>query len=62
MALIEVHGHIKRYGDHTAVDGAGFAVDQGEIFGCDTGAAPAIPGCPARLRFSPVELTGCPAL
>ncbi|GAB3739505.1 ABC transporter ATP-binding protein [Amycolatopsis oliviviridis] len=33
MAIIEVDGLVKRYGDHTAVDGAGFSVEQGEIFG-----------------------------
>ncbi|MFD7656957.1 ABC transporter ATP-binding protein [Actinosynnema sp. NPDC059797] len=33
MAIIEVDGLVKRYGDHTAVDGVGFAVEQGEIFG-----------------------------
>ncbi|MBE1533382.1 ABC transporter ATP-binding protein [Actinomadura algeriensis] len=33
MAIIEVDGLVKRYGEHTAVDGVGFAVEQGEIFG-----------------------------
>ncbi|RSM52846.1 multidrug ABC transporter ATP-binding protein [Amycolatopsis sp. WAC 01376] len=33
MAIIEVENLVKRYGDHTAVDGVGFAVEQGEIFG-----------------------------
>jgi len=33
MAIIEVNGLVKRYGDHTAVNGVGFAVEQGEIFG-----------------------------
>jgi ABC-2 type transport system ATP-binding protein len=33
MAIIEVNGLVKRYGDHTAVDGVTFAVEQGEIFG-----------------------------
>ncbi|MGY6655218.1 ABC transporter ATP-binding protein [Amycolatopsis sp. TRM77291] len=33
MAIIEVQDLVKRYGDHTAVDGVGFAVEQGEIFG-----------------------------
>jgi ABC-2 type transport system ATP-binding protein len=33
MALIEVDNLVKRYGDHTAVDGVGFAVERGEIFG-----------------------------
>jgi ABC-2 type transport system ATP-binding protein len=33
MAIIEVDGLVKRYGNHTAVDGVGFAVEQGEIFG-----------------------------
>ncbi|GAA3771594.1 ABC transporter ATP-binding protein [Plantactinospora mayteni] len=33
MAIIEVDGLVKRYGDHTVVDGVGFAVEQGEIFG-----------------------------
>jgi len=33
MAIIEVDGLIKRYGEHTAVDGVGFTVERGEIFG-----------------------------
>jgi ABC-2 type transport system ATP-binding protein len=33
MAIIEVDGLVKRYGDHIAVDGVSFAVEQGEIFG-----------------------------
>ncbi|RSN60303.1 ABC transporter ATP-binding protein [Actinomadura sp. WAC 06369] len=33
MAIIEVEGLVKRYGDHTAVNGVSFAVEQGEIFG-----------------------------
>src|SRR5262245_18530873 len=33
MAIIEVDSLVKRYGDHTAVDGVSFAVEQGEIFG-----------------------------
>ncbi|MBW4721457.1 ABC transporter ATP-binding protein [Saccharothrix obliqua] len=33
MAIIEVTDLVKRYGDHTAVDGVGFTVEQGEIFG-----------------------------
>ncbi|SHF90787.1 ABC transporter ATP-binding protein [Streptoalloteichus hindustanus] len=33
MAIIEVDGLVKRYGDHTAVDGVSFAVEHGEIFG-----------------------------
>ncbi|MFY1660575.1 ABC transporter ATP-binding protein [Micromonospora sp. WMMD1274] len=33
MAIIEVDGLVKRYGEHTAVDGVSFAVEQGEIFG-----------------------------
>jgi len=33
MAIIEVDNLVKRYGDHTAVDGVSFAVEQGEIFG-----------------------------
>ncbi len=33
MAIIEVDGLVKRYGDHTAVDGVGFTVERGEIFG-----------------------------
>jgi ABC-2 type transport system ATP-binding protein len=33
MAIIEVENLVKRYGDHTAVDKVGFAVEQGEIFG-----------------------------
>ncbi|WP_433520646.1 ABC transporter ATP-binding protein [Nocardia pseudovaccinii] len=33
MAIIEVDGLVKRYGDHTAANGVSFAVEQGEIFG-----------------------------
>src|ERR1700754_2240469 len=33
MAIIEVDGLVKRYGDHTAVNGVSFAVEEGEIFG-----------------------------
>jgi ABC-2 type transport system ATP-binding protein len=33
MAIIEVENLVKRYGDHTAVNGVSFAVEQGEIFG-----------------------------
>ncbi|HEX6360364.1 ABC transporter ATP-binding protein [Actinophytocola sp.] len=33
MAIIEVDGLVKRYGDFTAVNGVSFAVEQGEIFG-----------------------------
>ena len=33
MAIIEVDGLVKRYGEHTAADGVSFAVDEGEIFG-----------------------------
>jgi ABC-2 type transport system ATP-binding protein len=33
MAIIEVENLVKRYGDHTAVNGISFAVEQGEIFG-----------------------------
>jgi ABC-2 type transport system ATP-binding protein len=33
MAIIEVDNLVKRYGDHTAVDGVSFTVEQGEIFG-----------------------------
>ena len=33
MAIIEVDGLVKRYGDHTAVNGVSFAVEPGEIFG-----------------------------
>ena len=33
MAIIEVEGLVKRYGEHAAVDGVGFSVDEGEIFG-----------------------------
>ncbi|MGH3878585.1 MAG: ABC transporter ATP-binding protein [Actinophytocola sp.] len=33
MAIIEVDGLVKRYGEHTAVDDVSFAVDEGEIFG-----------------------------
>jgi ABC-2 type transport system ATP-binding protein len=33
MATIEVDNLVKRYGEHTAVKGVSFAVEQGEIFG-----------------------------
>lgn len=33
MDIIEVEGLVKRYGQHTAVDGVSFTVAQGEIFG-----------------------------
>ncbi|MFD4293349.1 ABC transporter ATP-binding protein [Rhodococcus sp. NPDC058505] len=33
MAIIEVDDLVKRYGDHTVVNGVGFAVERGEIFG-----------------------------
>ncbi|QFG22050.1 ABC transporter ATP-binding protein [Actinomadura sp. WMMB 499] len=33
MAIIEVRDLVKRYGEHTAVNGVSFAVEQGEIFG-----------------------------
>ncbi|AOS65026.1 ABC transporter ATP-binding protein [Actinoalloteichus hymeniacidonis] len=33
MAIIEVDHLVKRYGDHTTVQGIDFTVDQGEIFG-----------------------------
>ncbi|HEY0448603.1 ABC transporter ATP-binding protein [Actinophytocola sp.] len=33
MAIIEVNGLVKRYGEHTVVDGVSFAVEPGEIFG-----------------------------
>src|ERR671937_661734 len=33
MDAIRVEGLTKRYGDHTAVDGIGFVVEQGEAFG-----------------------------
>jgi ABC-2 type transport system ATP-binding protein len=33
MAIIEVDNLVKRYGDHTAVNGVSFTVEQGEIFG-----------------------------
>jgi len=33
MAIIEVDNLVKRYGDHAAVNGVSFAVEQGEIFG-----------------------------
>jgi ABC-2 type transport system ATP-binding protein len=33
MAIIEVDGLVKRYGDRTVVNGVGFSVEQGEIFG-----------------------------
>jgi ABC-2 type transport system ATP-binding protein len=33
MAIIEVENLVKHYGDHPAVNGVSFAVEQGEIFG-----------------------------
>ncbi|MFJ5921209.1 ABC transporter ATP-binding protein [Kitasatospora sp. NPDC092948] len=33
MAIIEVESLVKRYGGHTVLNGVGFAVEQGEIFG-----------------------------
>ena len=33
MNVIEVTDLVKRYGDHTAVDGVSFSVEEGEIFG-----------------------------
>ncbi|TCP49923.1 ABC-2 type transport system ATP-binding protein [Tamaricihabitans halophyticus] len=33
MAIIEVAGLVKHYGDHTVLNGVSFTVDQGEIFG-----------------------------
>jgi ABC-2 type transport system ATP-binding protein len=33
MTVIEVKNLIKRYGEHTAVDGVSFTVEEGEIFG-----------------------------
>jgi ABC-2 type transport system ATP-binding protein len=33
MDIIEVDGLVKRYGQHTAVDGVSFTVERGEIFG-----------------------------
>ncbi|TDD08433.1 ABC transporter ATP-binding protein [Nonomuraea deserti] len=33
MAVIDVAGLTKRYGDHTVLDGVSFSVEQGEIFG-----------------------------
>ena len=33
MAIIEVSNLVKRYGDRTVVDGVGFDVEEGEIFG-----------------------------
>ena len=33
MAIIEVDSLVKRYGDHTTVNGVSFAVEPGEIFG-----------------------------
>jgi ABC-2 type transport system ATP-binding protein len=33
MAIIEVSDLVKRYGEHTAVDGVSFTVERGEIFG-----------------------------
>src|SRR4249919_2798164 len=32
MNVIEVTNLVKRYGDHTAVDGVSFSVEEGEIF------------------------------
>jgi ABC-type uncharacterized transport system ATPase subunit len=62
MTIIEVHGLVKRYGDHTAVTGVGFTVEQGKIFGFDTGTSPTVPRCLSRLQPAQVELTGCTAL
>lgn len=56
MAIIEVNGLVKRYGDHTAVNGVGSAAVQGEVFGFVTGVALATPG------VAQAELTGCAAL
>jgi ABC-2 type transport system ATP-binding protein len=33
MAVIEVNGLTKKYGDHVAVDGISFSVERGEVFG-----------------------------
>src|SRR5262245_66162277 len=33
MAVIEVKNLIKRYGEHAALDGVSFSVEEGEIFG-----------------------------
>ncbi|MGW2282891.1 ABC transporter ATP-binding protein [Streptomyces sp. NPDC001770] len=33
MAIIEVENLVKRYGDHSVLNGVSFAVEQGEIFG-----------------------------
>ena len=62
MAIIEVHDLVKCYGDHTAVNGVGFTVERGEVFGSDTGASPAIPRCLSRHQSAQLELTGCAAL
>ncbi|HYU74362.1 MAG TPA: ATP-binding cassette domain-containing protein, partial [Ktedonobacteraceae bacterium] len=32
-AIIEVHDLVKRFGEHTAVNGINFEVEQGEVFG-----------------------------
>ena len=32
-AIIEVHNLVKRFGEHTAVNGISFEVEQGEVFG-----------------------------
>ncbi len=61
MAIIEVHGLVKRYGDHTAVNGVGFAVERGEIFRFGAEVALAVHGCSSRLQFTQAELTGCAA-
>ena len=33
MNVIEVTNLTKRYGDHAAVDGVSFSIEEGEIFG-----------------------------
>jgi ABC-type uncharacterized transport system ATPase subunit len=56
MAIIEVNGLVKRYGDPTAVNGVGSAVGQGDVFGFVTGVALATP------EVAQAQLTGCAAL
>lgn len=56
MAIIEVHGLVKRYGDRIAVNGVGFTVEQGEVFEFVPEVALAIPG------FAQAESAGCAAL
>ena len=62
MAIIEVPDLVKRYGDHTAMSGVGFTVEQGEIVGFDTRASTTIPRCLSRHQSPQIGSTGCAAL